>query len=157
MNIRLVVRKWLSLQRYGNLKTEAMASKLFQWPPLLARSRSWSSYLNCWHRRGMLDMSFTTLKWFVITIHDSDYVVVSVLIVLLVMIVFSQDGTRLLTWKSVLLGAHSVGVLDRAAEVEHGKHGDDHHHTLEQQGDLKLLPYPAGTRPKHQSHLFTFI
>ena len=43
----------------------------------------------------------------------------------------------------MLLGAHSVGVLDHAAEVEHGKHGDDHHHTLEQQGELKLLAYPA--------------
>ncbi len=42
----------------------------------------------------------------------------------------------------MLLGAHSVGVLDSAAEVEHGKHGDDHHHTLEQQGELKLLSYP---------------
>lgn len=46
----------------------------------------------------------------------------------------------------MLLGAHPVGVLDRAAEVEHCKHGDDHHHTLEQQGELKLLPDPARTR-----------
>lgn len=42
----------------------------------------------------------------------------------------------------MLLGAHSVAVLEGAAEVEHGKHGEDHHHTLEQQGELKLLPYP---------------
>lgn len=48
----------------------------------------------------------------------------------------------------MLLGAHPVGVLDRAAEVEHGKHGDDHHHTLEQQGELKLLPDPARTQIK---------
>ena len=48
----------------------------------------------------------------------------------------------------MLLGAHSVGVLDCAAEVEHCKHGEDHHHTLEQQGELKLLPYPAKTQPK---------
>lgn len=47
----------------------------------------------------------------------------------------------------MLPGAHSVGVLDRAAEVEHGEHGEDHHHTLEQQGELKLLPYPARTQP----------
>lgn len=52
----------------------------------------------------------------------------------------------------MLLGAHSVGVLDRAAEVEHGKHGDDHHHTLEQQGELKLLPYPVRVQTKHWSH-----
>ena len=48
----------------------------------------------------------------------------------------------------MLLGAHSVGVLDRAAEVEHAKHGEDHHHALEQQGELKLLPYPAGREQK---------
>lgn len=59
---------------------------------------------------------------------------------------------KLVTLKSVLLGAHSVGVLDCAAEVEHGKHGDDHHHTLEQQGQLKLLPYPKGAGPKHYSY-----
>lgn len=45
----------------------------------------------------------------------------------------------------MLLGAHSVGVLDHAAEVEHGKHGDDHHNTLEQQGEFKLFAYPAWT------------
>lgn len=54
------------------------------------------------------------------------------------------------TWESVVLGAHSVAALDSAAEVEHGKHGEDHHHTLEQQGELKLLPYPARTQPKQQ-------
>lgn len=43
----------------------------------------------------------------------------------------------------MLLGANSVGVLDCAAEVEHGKHGDDHDHALEKQGELKLFPYPA--------------
>jgi len=47
----------------------------------------------------------------------------------------------------MLFGAHSVGVLDGAAEVEHGKHCEDHHYTLKQQGELKLLPYPARTGP----------
>lgn len=43
----------------------------------------------------------------------------------------------------MLVGAHAVGALDGAAQVEHGKHGDDHHDTLKQQGDFKLLPDPA--------------
>lgn len=51
-----------------------------------------------------------------------------------------------LTCKPVLLGAHPVGVVEDAAEVEHGKHGGDHHDALEQQRELKLLPDPARTR-----------
>lgn len=50
----------------------------------------------------------------------------------------------------MLLGADSVGVLDHAAEVEHGKHGEDHHYALEQQGQLKLLPYPK----RAQHHMY---
>lgn len=52
----------------------------------------------------------------------------------------------------MLLGAHSVGVLDGAAQVEHAKHGDDHHYALKQQGELKLLPYPARENPKRCLH-----
>lgn len=48
----------------------------------------------------------------------------------------------------MLPGAHSVGVLDGAAEMEHGKHGEDHHHALQQQRELKLLPYPARAKQK---------
>lgn len=59
--------------------------------------------------------------------------------------------TKLLTYEPVLLGAHSVGVLHHATEVEHGKHGEDHHHTLEQKGQLKLLPYPAMTKKNRVS------
>lgn len=44
----------------------------------------------------------------------------------------------------MLLGADPIGVLDCAAEVEHCKHGEDHHHTLQQQGELKLFPDPEG-------------
>lgn len=58
---------------------------------------------------------------------------------------YADSFVTLVTWKAVLLGAHSVGVLDHAAEVEHGKHGDYHHNTLEQQGELKLFAYPAWT------------
>lgn len=43
----------------------------------------------------------------------------------------------------MLLGAHLASVLDQTAEVEHNKHGDNHHNALEQQGHLKLLPNPA--------------
>lgn len=45
----------------------------------------------------------------------------------------------------MLPGADSVGVLDGAAEVKHGKHGEDHDHALQQQSGLKLLPYPEIT------------
>lgn len=44
--------------------------------------------------------------------------------------------------KSVLFCAHSVGVLDGTAEMEHGKHRQDHHNTLKKQGQLKLLSNP---------------
>lgn len=44
--------------------------------------------------------------------------------------------------KSVLFCAHSVGVLDGAAKMEHGKHCQDHHNTLKKQGQLKLLSNP---------------
>ena len=47
------------------------------------------------------------------------------------------------TCEVVLLGADPVGVLYGAAEVQHGQHGDNHHNALQQQGQLKLLPYPA--------------
>lgn len=43
----------------------------------------------------------------------------------------------------MLLGVHSAGVLEDAAEVQHGKHGDDHHDALEQQRELKLLSDPT--------------
>lgn len=46
----------------------------------------------------------------------------------------------------MLLGAHPVGGLDGAAEMENGKHGGDHHHALQQQGELKLLANPARTQ-----------
>lgn len=59
------------------------------------------------------------------------------------------DGL-VLTWESVLGGAHAVGALDGAAQVEHGEHGDDHHHTLEQQGEFKLLAHPAGISPQEK-------
>lgn len=45
----------------------------------------------------------------------------------------------------MLSGAHPVGVVEDAAEVEHGKHGDDHHDALEQQRELELLSDPART------------
>lgn len=48
----------------------------------------------------------------------------------------------------MLLGADLVGVLDRAAQMKHGEHGQDHHHTLKQQGQLKLFPYPVRVKPK---------
>lgn len=46
----------------------------------------------------------------------------------------------------MVLGTHLVCVLEDAAEVEHGKHGDDHHDTLEQQCELELLSHPARMR-----------
>lgn len=46
----------------------------------------------------------------------------------------------------MLLCAYPVGVLEDAAEVEHGKHGDNHHNTLEQQCEFKLLSHPARMR-----------
>lgn len=46
----------------------------------------------------------------------------------------------------MLLCAYAVGTLEDVAEVEPGKHGDDHHDTLEQQCELKLLSHPARMR-----------
>lgn len=46
----------------------------------------------------------------------------------------------------MLLGTQPAGVLEDAAEVERGKHGDDHHDALEQQRELKLLSDPARMR-----------
>lgn len=69
-------------------------------------------------------------------------------------VVSRHVGTKLFTCEPVLLGAHTVGVLDRAAEVEHRKHGENHHSTLEQQGDLKLLPYPAERQPINYTEVF---
>lgn len=43
----------------------------------------------------------------------------------------------------MLFAAHPAGVLEGATDVEHGKHGDDHHNALEQQRQLKLLSDPA--------------
>lgn len=54
----------------------------------------------------------------------------------------------------MLLGADLVGVLDRAAQMKHGEHGQDHHHTLKQQGQLKLLPYPVRVKPKQSETEF---
>lgn len=108
-------------------------------------------------RSDKLDMSFAALKWFVITLYTCEWLGCCVGNYGVVRHDCCQPEwflaqSRLVTWKSVLLGAHPVGVLDCATEVEHGKHGDDHHHTLEQKGQLKLLPYPERTWSKHQSH-----
>ena len=46
----------------------------------------------------------------------------------------------------MLLGADAVGVVDVAAETQHAEHGGDHDHTLEEQGQLELLPHPGGGR-----------
>lgn len=54
-----------------------------------------------------------------------------------------------LTFKPVLLGAQAVAVADGAAQVEHGEHGDNHHDTLQQQGEFKLLADPAPS-PTHK-------
>lgn len=48
----------------------------------------------------------------------------------------------------MLLCAYPVGVLEDAAEVEHGEHGDNHHDTLEQQCEFELLSHPARMRTK---------
>lgn len=55
----------------------------------------------------------------------------------------SDELVTVLTCESALAGAHLVGALDGAAQVEHGEHGDDHHDTLKKQGGFKLLPDPA--------------
>lgn len=46
----------------------------------------------------------------------------------------------------LLFGADTVGVRYGAAEVEHHQHGENHHHTLQEQSHRKLLPKPAGVK-----------
>lgn len=60
----------------------------------------------------------------------------------------SLSANRGPTCQPMLLGAHSVGAVDGAAEVEHGEHGQDHHHALKQQRQLELLSYPVRAKQK---------
>lgn len=44
----------------------------------------------------------------------------------------------------VLFGTDTVTGLNGTAQMQHSQHGKNHHHALQEQGHLKLLPYPTG-------------
>jgi len=55
---------------------------------------------------------------------------------------------NVITCDVVLLGTDTVAALDGTAQMKHSQHGENHHHTLQEQWQLKLFAYPAKQRNK---------
>lgn len=56
---------------------------------------------------------------------------------------------NVITCDVVLFGTDTVAALDGTAQMKHSQHGENHHHTLQEQRQLKLFAYPA-----KQSHKY---